>query len=84
MRPGEGDRADVRIAVCAIDQPFELLGHLWVEQCVRAAVEASDEDAGAAFDGDVSCELLRDLLMWSSGEVAVVGGFRRSGGSLSA
>ncbi len=57
MRPGEDDRADVRIAVCTIDQLFQLLGDLGIEQRVRASVDTSDEYPGVAFDGDVSCGL---------------------------
>ena len=57
MRTGEDDGVDVRIAVCTIDQLFQLLGDLGVEQRVRAPVDTSDEHSGVAFDGDVSCGL---------------------------
>jgi len=42
MRAGEDDRVDVRIAVCAIDQVFQLPGDLGIEQRVRAAVAFLD------------------------------------------
>jgi hypothetical protein len=57
MRAGEDDRADVRIAVCTIDQLFQLLGDLGIEQGMWASVDTSDEDPGVALDGDVSCGL---------------------------
>src|SRR5213083_1964735 len=54
MRPGEDDRADDRIAVCTIDQLFQLLGDLGIEQRVRASVDTSDKHPGVALDGNVS------------------------------
>ncbi len=53
VRAGEDDRVDVRIAVRAINQLFQLLGHRGIEQRMRASVETGDEHAGVAFDGDV-------------------------------
>ena len=57
MRAGEDDRVDVRIAVCAINQLFQLFGDLGIEQRMRASVDTSDKHPGAALDGDVSCGL---------------------------
>ena len=57
MRTGEDDRADVRIAVCTIDQRFQLLGDLGIEQRMRASVDTSDKHPGVALDGNVSCGL---------------------------
>src|SRR2546423_13877031 len=54
MRTGEDDRADVRIAVCTIDQRFQLLGDLGIEQRMRASVDTSDKHPGVALDGNVS------------------------------
>src|SRR5213595_826918 len=54
MRTGEDDRADVRIAVCTIDQLFQLLGDLGIEQRMRASVDTSDKHPGVALDGNVS------------------------------
>src|SRR5215216_839488 len=48
MRTGEDDRADVRIAVCTIDQLFQLLGDLGIKQRMRAAVDTSDKHPGMA------------------------------------
>src|SRR6266496_3589130 len=57
MRTGEDDRADVRIAVCTIDQLFQLLGDLGIEQRMRASVDTSDKYPGVALDGNVPCGL---------------------------
>jgi hypothetical protein len=57
MSAGEDYRVDVRIAVCAINQFFQLFGHRGIKQRVRASVEASDKYPGVAFNGDVSCGL---------------------------
>ncbi|GAA3990595.1 hypothetical protein GCM10022232_25900 [Streptomyces plumbiresistens] len=57
MRTCEDDRADVRISVCTIDQLFQLLGDLGIEQRMRASVDTSDKHPGVALDGNVSCGL---------------------------
>jgi hypothetical protein len=57
VRAGEDDRADARIAVCAINQFLQLFGDLGVEQRMRASVDTSDKHPGVALDGDVSCGL---------------------------
>ena len=57
VRTGEDDRADARIAVCTIDQLFQLLGDLGIEQRMRASVDTSDKHPGVALDGNVSCGL---------------------------
>src|SRR6266496_3807141 len=57
MRAGEDDRMDVRIAVCAINQFFQLFGDRGIKQRMRAAVDTSDKHPGVALNGDVSCGL---------------------------
>ena len=58
MRASEDDRADVRIAVCAINQFFQLFGDRGIKQRMRASVDTSDKYPGVAFNGNVSCGLL--------------------------
>src|SRR6266496_1634045 len=57
MRAGEDDRMDVRIAVCAINQFFQLFGDRGIKQRMRAAVDTSDKHPGMALNGNVSCRL---------------------------
>ena len=57
MRAGEDDRVDVRIAVCAINQFFQLFGDRGIKQRMRASVDTSDKYPGVAFNGNVSCGL---------------------------
>src|SRR6266516_5549435 len=57
MRAGEDDRMDVRIAVCAINQFFQLFGDRGIKQRMRAAVDTSDKYAGVALNINVSCGL---------------------------
>ena len=54
VRSGEDDRVDVRIAVCAINEFFQLFGDRGIEQRMRASVDTSDKYPGVAFDGNVS------------------------------
>jgi hypothetical protein len=54
VRAGEDDRVDVRIAVCAINEFFQLFGDRGIEQRMRASVDTSDKYPGVAFDGNVS------------------------------
>ena len=54
MRAGEDDGVDVRVAVCAINQLFQLLGNRDIKQRMRASVDARDEDRAAFFDIDVT------------------------------
>src|SRR5215211_2581113 len=57
MRASEDDRVDVRIAVCAINQFFQLFGDRGIKQRMRAAVDTSDKYPGVALNGNVSCGL---------------------------
>ena len=57
VRSGEDDRVDVRIAVCAINEFFQLFGDRGIEQRMRASVDTSDKYPGVALNGNVSCGL---------------------------
>ena len=53
MRAGEDDGADRGVAIGAIDQRLQLLGHRGIEQRMRAAVEMRDEDGPVRLHRDL-------------------------------
>lgn len=54
MRAGKDDSTNIRVAVCTINQLFQLFGHRGIKQRMRAAVDVRDEDRAAVFDIDVT------------------------------
>ena len=54
MRASEDDRMNVRVAVCAIYQLFQLFGDLGIKQRMWASVDTSDEYRAVVLDIDVT------------------------------
>src|SRR6266516_3367959 len=79
MRASEDDRMDVRIAVCAINQFFQLFGDRGIKQRMWTAVDTSDKYPGVALNGDVSCGLRVHFTPAFLGAVSGRGTRRRRG-----